>query len=846
MAKRTTALLAILLLAGVLQGLGCAGQVEGSRLTDDVYAADGVDLPPGSSPETIIRAILEKSERRGSAGAITVAYPREGSVFPPEIVAPTFLWHDSADSSGLWLVDIAFDDAEQHIYVLTAGTRTKREIDLRCVTENNAYRETDYQASAKAWKPSAGHWATTKSMSVERDATVTMLGLAGSALPAGSAEIVSRGSVRIRTSRDPVGATIFYRDVPLMPTRTLEGVIQPLQKSMFPLIQWRLRDISRPSAPVVMEHLPNCANCHTFSADGGTLAMDMDSPAGDKGAYVVKDVSPTMMIEQKDVFTWNDFAGRPPETTTFGLFSQISPDGKYVVSMVNEEIFVANYGDYRFLQTFYPTRGILAVYERETGEIRSLPGAADPDYVQGNPAWSPDGKTIVFLRAKARPAYGDGPRPTYANDPLETPMLYDLYRIPFNGGEGGVAEPIPGASNNGMSHSFPRFSPDGKWIVFVKAKNGMLLRPDGKLNIIPAEGGEARLMNCNTDRMNSYHSWSPNGRWLVFSSKQNTPFTQMFLTHVDEDGNDTPPILVPDSTAANRAVNLPEFVDIAQADLVEITTPAVEYRRRLETARELKEQGRIEEAIDELEKSLELKSDYWDTHLTLADILVREGRPAESVEHYRAALELNPRYFYTLSNLGVALNRTGQYREAIEHFTVALEINPSNAMTRYSLGKALVQTGRSNEATAHFAAAVEIDPGHYAAHQQLGLLLTQQRRTPEAIEHYRRAIEINADYYPAYDSLARVLAAHPAPGIRDGAEAVRLAETACSKTGFGNESYLHTLAVAYAEMGRFEDAVRAAERALDLAQRNDRQRLAAEIETHLALFRNEEPLRIGS
>ncbi len=90
-----------------------------------------------------------------------------------------------------------------------------------------------------------------------------------------------------------------------------------------------------------------------------------------------------------------------------------------------------------------------------------------------------------------------------------------------------------------MSNSFPKLSPDGKWIVYVQARNGLLMRPDGKLYIVPATGGQARLMNANTPLMNSWHSFSPNGRWLVFSSKSRSPYTQMYLTHIDEQGNDT-------------------------------------------------------------------------------------------------------------------------------------------------------------------------------------------------------------------------------------------------------------------------------------------------------------------
>jgi len=82
------------------------------------------------------------------------------------------------------------------------------------------------------------------------------------------------------------------------------------------------------------------------------------------------------------------------------------------------------------------------------------------------------------------------------------------------------------------------------------------------LYIIPAQGGVARRLRANTRLMNSWHSFSPNGRWLVFSSKARSPYTQMYLTHIDENGNDSPAILIDNATAANRAVNIPEFVNI--------------------------------------------------------------------------------------------------------------------------------------------------------------------------------------------------------------------------------------------------------------------------------------------
>ena len=285
--------------------------------------------------------------------------------------------------------------------------------------------------------------------------------------------------------------------------------------------------------------------------------------------------------------------------------SQVSPDGKYLLTTVStadrapqNNYYVVNFKNYKFLQVFYPTRGILAWYSRETGHREPLPGADDPNYVQTDGVWSPDGSYIVFARAEAKEPYPpDGKMATFANDPEEVQVQYDLYRVPFNGGQGGQPEAIAGASANGMSNTFPKVSPDGRWIVFVQCRNAQLMRPDSQLYIVPAHGGEARRMHCNTSLMNSWHSFSPNGRWLVFSSKARSPYTQMYLTHIDEEGNDSPAILMENSTASNRAVNLPEFVNIPQDGIEAINTPAADMYKKFDQATELANKGQYDAAI---------------------------------------------------------------------------------------------------------------------------------------------------------------------------------------------------------------------------------------------------------
>ena len=211
---------------------------------------------------------------------------------------------------------------------------------------------------------------------------------------------------------------------------------------------------------------------------------------------------------------------------TLGFLARISPDGRYSIATVNEAIFVRNFTNYRFGQVFFPTRGVIAVYDtrdrRGSGTAR---GGPITEYVHCNAVWSPDGKTIIFSRAASEGSRTTTAKPqaTYSGDPNETQIKYDLYRIPFNDGRGGVAEPIVGASANGMSNSFPKVSPDGKWIVWVKAKNGQLMRPRRQAVDRAFRGRRGAGDALQHDRMNSWHSFSPDGRWMVFSSKATDP-----------------------------------------------------------------------------------------------------------------------------------------------------------------------------------------------------------------------------------------------------------------------------------------------------------------------------------
>ncbi len=804
--------------------------------------ADRGGVLPASPLADRVAALSRTAEAAAPTTVVTVDYPEDGSVFPPEFIPPSFLWHDPDADADTWLVHVDFqDEAAGDVDVLVPRAAPPvAPVDERAVGETNEiYHLTPYQASAVAWTPSAALWEVVKRRSSDAPAQVTITGFSSS--DPGRAR--SRGSVAIRTSKDEVGAPIFYRDVPLMPGKGERGRIQPLSTNAIPLIGWRLRDVSRPESRLVLQAMPSCGNCHSFSRDGKTLGMDVDGPQGDKGTYAIAEVKPRMSIDYDDIITWNSFPDKPKGHKTIGFLSRVSPDGRYVVSTVNEALYVANFLDYRVLQVFYPTRGILAFYDRRTGRMKAVPGADDPAYVHCNAVWSPDGKWLIFSRATAKDPYEDDrPVAAYPNDPNETPIQYDLYRIPFDGGRGGTPEPVRGASANGMSNSFPKVSPDGKWIVWVKCRNGQLLRPDGRLWIVPFAGGTPRKMHCNTDSMNSWHSFSPNGRWMVFTSKVNRPYTQMFLTHLDEDGNDTPPILIPGSTASNRAVNLPEFLNAPYDALEHIDVPAVKHQKLFWEGVDLIREGHPKEAIPLLEKAIALEPDFSRAEVNLGMAHAVEGRYEEAIRHYRKALRINPDDTYAYNNLGRAMEVTGHPDQALGDYEAALARDPTLLLAHKNAARILLTGSDPARAVPHLAALIQADPDDLESRWALSAIYLHDGRVRKGIAELEAIIDHHPDDVRTLSTLAWVLATSPRSDVRDGERAVAVAEKAVQASGRRRPEPLDALAAALAETGRTKEAVAIAREALELLG-DQGGALRDGLQSRIALYRDGRPFR---
>jgi len=263
-------------------------------------------------------------------------------------------------------------------------------------------------------------------------------------------------------------------------------------------------------------------------------------------------------------------------------------------------------------------------------------------------------------------------------------------------------------------------------------------------------------------------------------------------------------------------------------------------------------QKRPAEAVKEYREALRLKSDYVEAHMEVAQVLLGLGMTREAGAHFSAVLDLptdrtkpSDRAI-AHDRLGVFLAGKGRHGEAVDHFEKAIQLVPGEASFYSNLGLTLFRLGHPNRAVALYNKAVQLDPNSANAHDNLAIVLTRLGRLDEAILHYRKAVEIEPNRLSAIASLAWLLATHPLAERRDGEEALALAQRACQLTGYAHPGPLNSLAAAYAELGRFDQAVKAAERALDLANRAGDQQLAAEISPTLDSYRSGAPYRIAA
>ncbi|MHC4716974.1 MAG: tetratricopeptide repeat protein, partial [Planctomycetota bacterium] len=287
--------------------------------------------------------------------------------------------------------------------------------------------------------------------------------------------------------------------------------------------------------------------------------------------------------------------------------------------------------------------------------------------------------------------------------------------------------------------------------------------------------------------------------------------------------------------------------------------------------------GRTRQALVHLKKSIDLYYDSHQAHNNYGAAIERLGDLPTAVKHYRIAVEMAPKYLAAHSNLGAALSRTGDYVGAMKHFRAVMRLAPDEPTPYLQIGIIMASLGRRDRAQTYFKEAIRRAPRLAKAWYNLGVLALEQGDLPRALSHFGTAVACNpasaearynlgmalwmsrrpADALAQFraiptpgradpmvlNAVAGILSTYPDASVRNGAEAVRIAEKLCRDTDNGNAAYLSTQAAAYAETGRFTDAVRSMQQAVSLARNAGAARSVRRFEARLRALRAGRPLR---
>jgi hypothetical protein len=299
-------------------------------------------------------------------------------------------------------------------------------------------------------------------------------------------------------------------------------------------------------SPIMINNMSdgNCMNCHSFCRnDSHTMMFHMRSKHA--GTVIYRDGK----LSKVDTKT--------SQTISPGVYPAWHSGGRYIAFSVNH-----------IRQTFHSIRQVkievtdtlsdLIVFDSEQNRIFTSPKISSKDSFETFPSWSPDGKYLYFCSAKALPL-------TQYNK-----IRYDLLRISFDTAtcRFGTLDTIVSASPIERSISFPRVSPDGKYLLFCMFNYGnfSIWHPESDLFLKNLESGEISKPDINSPQSESYHCWSSGGRWIVFSSRRiDGLFTRMYFSYFDSSGKAHKPFILPQEdpefyATFLKSYNLPELV----------------------------------------------------------------------------------------------------------------------------------------------------------------------------------------------------------------------------------------------------------------------------------------------
>jgi protein O-mannosyl-transferase len=289
--------------------------------------------------------------------------------------------------------------------------------------------------------------------------------------------------------------------------------------------------------------------------------------------------------------------------------------------------------------------------------------------------------------------------------------------------------------------------------------------------------------------------------------------------------------------------------------------------------------GNVDAAYEHAAAAVKILPEYTDALSNLGSALLAKGKIDDSIACYRRALQLRPGDSDLHHDLGCALVKKDDWNAAIDEFQVATRLNPGAVQFHSDLARALLTNGKLDEGTQELQKILQIDPNHWESHYSLGQISLSQGKIEEAAHHYSDAIHINAtngmlhfrlglalnllnkneeaaqeyqqslNYDPhnveALNNLAWMRASSSNPKLRNGKEAVRLAEEACRLDQTHDARYVSTLAAAYAADNQFEKATQTATQAAGIAAAAGNPDFARECARRAELFQSQKAIYDG-
>jgi hypothetical protein len=309
----------------------------------------------------------------------------------------------------------------------------------------------------------------------------------------------------------------------------------------------------------------SCMNCHSFCGHNPEQML-----------FHVRAQHAGAVVSQNG--TLSKLNLKTSDNISAGVYPRWHPEGRYIAFSVNKT-YQAFHSSSSDRVEVYDTSSDLIICDTETQSVGYTSVIHSPERFETFPEWSPDGKTLYFCSAPA----------TGMPDSYDS-LKYDLLKTGFNpqtAKTGNAVDTVLSASATGKSVSFPRISPDGKYMTVCLSSFGTfpIWHKDNDLYLLNLTTGILTpLDSVNSPESDSYHSWSSNGRWMVYSSRRmDGLYTRLYIVYFDTAGVFHKPFLLPQKYPSNHYAELLKSYNIPEFITGKITTSPQTFERVIKT-----------------------------------------------------------------------------------------------------------------------------------------------------------------------------------------------------------------------------------------------------------------------